>query len=242
MLHQLTPLPHNPAPQDHTLHSSGTLTVQAPLVAHRCHAYWRIGFLQKYTPMQCLFKYRPFLPLSNLLHHFVASIQTIACASFAGNLPPYCPATLLQHDLRRSLHSKHDFIALTHCLLSNLSTLGRKCLWLPAGLYLVDAQQSKLCLKSKPRFRYNSLYPASVNKMIRLQQPFLTAADTGPASHHARLQENLGGGASATYSLAQLNKHLVAESLEQEKDSVFRYAAHVEGVDPLTYPSPAHIH
>ena len=103
--------------------------------------------------------------------------------------------------------------------------------------------KTKLCMKSRVRFKYHRVSPVSVNKMICLLQPFLiAAASMAPASHHARLQENLGGGAGRTYSLAQLNEHLVVGSLKQEKDSVFRYVAHVDDVGLLKYPFPAYIH
>ena len=113
------------------------------------------------------------------------------------------------------------------------------------GHYLVKARQIKLCVKSRPRFRYNRISPVSVNKMNCLLRHILIAVTMGPASHHARLQENLGGGSSLTYSLAQINEHLVVRShgLDQVlKDAVFRYVAHVDDVELLKYPFPAYIH
>ena len=162
-------------------------------------------------------------------------------------------------------------------LLSKLSFLCRKSLWLPMGRYLARAQleHSKIPGRMKSRlpvrFKYNRLSPISqtctsfvctlhiwcrramaasevtVNRMISLLRPVLIAPTVAPASHRVRLQDNLGGGAlslTRTYSFAQLSSHLVAGSLEQGKEqgkeSVFRYAVHVD--DHLEYPSPAYIH
>ena len=101
-------------------------------------------------------------------------------------------------------------------------------------------------MMSRLRFKCNRLSPVSVNKMICLLRPVLIAATTmAPASHHAQLQNNLGGGAlSSSFSFAQLSEHLVVpvESLDQVKDSVFRYAAHVNEAGLLKYPYPAYIH
>ena len=258
---RLTPFQHNAIlhHDGHALHDSGTLLIQAPLVTHRCHAYWRFGFSSWKCPpkilvaLLSLFKYlsESFVPLSDILYHFVVSIQTIGCASSVCHLPPYHTATLLRHDLRRSLCSKHDFLALKSRLLSKLSIWCRnlKYLWLlrvmslrPRG-HNFKLVKANLCVKSRLRFKYHRVSPVSVNKMICLLQPFLiAAASMAPASHHARLQENLGGGAGRTYSLAQLNEHLVVGSLKQEKDSVFRYVAHVDDVGLLKYPFPAYIH
>src|ERR1700678_1043087 len=137
------------------------------------------------------------------------------------------------------------FFALTGHLLRKLPFLCQNFVWLSMGRYLVKARCSKLprCAKSRLRFRYSRLSPTSVNKMNCLLRPLLIAATVAPASHYAQRQDNLGGGAlSSTYSLAQLSEHLAAGSLEQEKDSVFRYVAHVDDVGLLKYPSPAYIH
>lgn len=223
------------------------LVIQAPLVTHHCRLYWRFGFSWKYTPkslaaLLSMFKYMLSFPLPDLLYHFVVSMQTIACASFVCYLPSYCIAALLQHNLCHSLCSKHDFLALTSCLLIKLFILCWKYSWLSVGHYLVKVQHCKLCVKSRLRFRYNHLSPVSVNKMNCFLWLFLIAATTLPASHHAWLPKNLGRGSSLTYSLAQLNENLVVESLEQVNDSVFCYVAHVDEVDLLKYSFPAYIH
>ena len=234
------------------LHDSGIFMIQAPLVTHRCRVYMNIGLLQKYRlkslqALLSLFEYLSFFPLRNLLHHFLVSIQRIACAYSVAHLPPYCITTLLRHSLRRSLCSKHDFFVSTSSLLRKLCFLYRKLLWLPMGHYLVKARRSSCTLKSRLRFKYNRLSPISVNKMICLLQAVLIAATTMvPTSHHAELQNNLGGGAlRSSFTFAQLSEHLVVpveEILDQIKDSVFRYAAHVNEADLLKYPCPAYIH
>ena len=241
------------------LHNVGklTLTIQAPLATHHGRACWRFGPLQKYSPKPLasllpLFRYlrRSYFPLCDLLHHFIALLHhyivSIACVCSVGHLPPCHTAMLLQHDLCRSLCSKHDFVALTSRLLSKLSFLRQKSLWLPIGHYLVKARRSKLLRRAKSeswlRFKYSRLSPVSVNTAICLLRAVLIEATTAPASHHTLLQQNLGGGACPVYSLAQLSKHLVAGSLEQGKDYVFRYVAHVDAVGLLEYSPLAYIH
>ena len=174
-------------------------------------------------------------------------MQTIACACSVAHLPPYCVTTLLRHGLCRSFCSKHDFFALTNRLLRKLCFLFRKSLWLPIGCYLVKARCCKLlqCTNSRLKFKYNRRSPVSVNKMICLLRPVLITATVAATSHHARLRDNFGGGTlSSSFSLAQLNERLVVpvEGLDQVKDSVFRYVAHVDGDDLLKYPYPAYVH
>ena len=171
----LTPFQYKAILHKPALHVSSTLVIQAPLVTHRCRAYWRFGLLRKYIPeflaaLPSFFKYPLSFPLHNLLLHFIVSIQAIACACSVVHLPPYRITTLLRHSLRRSLCSKHDFFALINRLLRKLCSLYRKSLWLPMGCYLVKARCSKLlqCVKSRLRFKYNRLSPVSVNKLICL--------------------------------------------------------------------------
>ena len=68
----LIPFQHNAVLHNPALHSSGTLImIQAPL--------------------SLVFS------LYDLLHHFVVSMQTIACACSMAHLLPYCVTTLLRH-------------------------------------------------------------------------------------------------------------------------------------------------
>ena len=88
----------------------GTLMIQAPLVTHRYRTHWRLDFSWKYMSrfleaLPSLFKFLSFFPLHELLHHFVVSMQTVACVCSVGHLPPYRITMLLQRDLRRSLCS-----------------------------------------------------------------------------------------------------------------------------------------
>ena len=145
---------HNATLHVPALHDVGkvVLMTQAPPVTHHGRACWRFGPLQKFSPKPLasllpLFRnLRWFcLPLCDLLHHFVALMHhyifSIACICSVGHLPPGHAAMLLQHDLCRSLCSKHYFVVLTSRLLSKLSFLRQKTLWLlNTDMYGVPAQ------------------------------------------------------------------------------------------------------
>ena len=241
------PIQHSPTQHGFALDEAGMPTMPAPLVTNHRRACWTFDFPWKCMPKPAaaLFEHLTFFPLYDLLHHFVVTMQTFFCVCFVGYLPPHYIITLLRHDLQRDLYFKHDFFALTGRLLRNLPFLCQNFAWLPVGRYLVKARCSKSlgCAMPRLRFKRSRLSPVSVNKMICLLGPLLIAATAAPASRYAQRQGSLGGGTSSqTYSLAQLSEHLAVGSLEQEKDSVFRYVAQVEDVDLLKYPSPAYIH
>jgi hypothetical protein len=60
---------------------------------------------------------------------------------------------------------------------------------------------------------------------------------------HKTPRRRLGGGCvSKAYSFSQISDHLVPGSTEAGQDNMFRYVAHVDEIELLTYPSPQFVH
>ena len=120
---------HNTAPHGPVLQVSSSTC--------RCHAHSRLGpqWKNALKPLAALFKHPPLLPLRDLFHLFVTTMQMIFCVCSVGHLLPHHIVILLRNDLCRNLCSKHDFFALTSCLRKKLAIPCQKFIWLPTGQY-----------------------------------------------------------------------------------------------------------
>ncbi|KAF8803152.1 hypothetical protein BYT27DRAFT_7110804, partial [Phlegmacium glaucopus] len=53
---------------------------------------------------------------------------------------------------------------------------------------------------------------------------------------------SLGGATCKNYTFSQIGEHLVARTSDVSQEAVFRYVAHVDEVDSLSYPYPQYVH
>jgi hypothetical protein len=177
--------------------------------------------------------------------HFFRQVSCISCCYCTVYCSPHRRCVLLNLSLCRHLMLRHDFTALNVRCGRKIFQRGADNLWLIVGSYLY------LRLKS-----YQLLIRFILILCRRLQKQtgrglYTLFGAAGSETVHSttasqkNLRRRIGGGTlSKAFSFSQISDHLVPGSTKADKleDSMFRYVAHVDEVELLTYSSSHFVH
>ena len=182
--------------------------------------------------------------LSSWLCQCLLQASCIACCHCTGHHSPRHICVILRLHLHRQSILKHDFQVLNIRCKRKFFCQRAGGLWLTVGSHL-HLRLDKYQLFSNVILRLHQCLRKQIVKKLRVFA-FITVASkiihSTPVFHNTHSRRVGGRCLSRAYSFSLISDYLIPGSTEADQDSMFRYVAHVDEVELLTYPSPQFVH